>query len=96
MLNVYIVTYDISSPKRLNKVFKTLRNYGDHIQLSVFECQMNDKDLVILKDKLNRLIKKEEDQVLIIRLGPAEGKAEFAVESLGRNYEPRDRSVVVA
>lgn len=96
MLSIYIVTYDISSPKRLNKVFKTLRNYGDHIQLSVFECQVNEKDLVILKDKLNRLIKKEEDQVLIIRLGPAEGRAEFAIESLGRQYEPRDKSVVVA
>ncbi len=96
MLSVYIVTYDISNPKRLNKVFKALHNYGDHLQLSVFECQMSDKDLVILKEKLNRIIKKEEDQVLVIRLGPAEGRAEFAIESLGRRYEPKDRSIVVA
>lgn len=70
MLDMYIVTYDISDPKRLQRVFKTMRNYGDHLQLSVFECQLSGQDRVILEDKLKEIIDRSADQVLFIRLGP--------------------------
>lgn len=96
MLNLYIVTYDISDPKRLRQVFKTMRNYGDHLQLSVFECQLSDLDLVILKDRLKEIIHREEDQVLFIRLGPVPSQqGDPAIEPLGRPYVPRDYTVVV-
>jgi CRISPR-associated endonuclease Cas2 len=36
----YLVCYDICDDKRLRKVFQTMRNYGDHLQYSVFECQL--------------------------------------------------------
>ncbi|MER3487192.1 MAG: CRISPR-associated endonuclease Cas2 [Chloroflexota bacterium] len=96
MLALYIVTYDISDPKRLQRVFKTMRNYGDHLQLSVFECQLSGADLAILREKLRELIHPDEDQVLFIRLGPVEShRDEPAIEALGRPYAPRDYSVVV-
>ena len=38
MRQSYLVCYDISDDKRLRKVFKTMRGYGDHLQYSVFEC----------------------------------------------------------
>lgn len=96
MLSLYIVTYDISDPKRLRRVFKTMRNYGDHVQLSVFECQLSDKDLVILKDKLNEIIHRSEDQVLFVRLGPVPDQADdVAIEALGRPYTVKDWAVVV-
>ena len=46
MRTTYLVCYDICEDKRLKKVFKTMRNYGDHLQYSVFECQMTTTDLV--------------------------------------------------
>ena len=49
MRNTYIVSYDISDSKRLRRVFKTLRNWGDHLQFSVFECQLSRMDLVVLR-----------------------------------------------
>ena len=33
--------------KRLRKVFQTMRAYGDHLQYSVFECQLTAMDLVV-------------------------------------------------
>ena len=33
-------TYDICEDKRLAKVYKIMRGYGDHLQYSVFECQL--------------------------------------------------------
>lgn len=96
MLDLYIVTYDISDPKRLQRVFKTMRNYGDHLQLSVFECQLSRADLAVLKERLREIIRPDEDQVLFIRLGPATSQRdEPAIEALGRPYAPRDYSVVV-
>lgn len=36
----YLVCYDICDDKRLRKVFRTMRGFGDHLQYSVFECQL--------------------------------------------------------
>ncbi|HUT57607.1 MAG TPA: CRISPR-associated endonuclease Cas2, partial [Phycisphaerae bacterium] len=36
----YLVTYDISDDKRRDLVFKTLRDRGDHVQFSVFLCEL--------------------------------------------------------
>jgi hypothetical protein len=52
MRNVYLVTYDICDDKRLRRVFKTMRNWGDHLQYSVFECQLNGAELHKLKQEL--------------------------------------------
>ena len=39
--HLYIVTYDISDPKRWRAVFKAMKGYGEWLQLSVFQCRMN-------------------------------------------------------
>jgi CRISPR-associated protein Cas2 len=69
-----------------------LSQYGDHLQLSVVECQLNEKDLVVLRDKLNRVIQRDEDQVLLIRLGPVDGRSQEVIEAIGREYKPTDYS----
>ena len=46
MQNSYLVTYDIADAKRLRQVFKTMKNWGNHIQFSVFECQLTKIDLL--------------------------------------------------
>lgn len=95
MLTRYFVTYDICDDKRLRRVFKTLRNYGDHVQFSVFDCTLTEKDLVILRAALTTTIDPKEDQVLLIRLGPADGNAAAAVVALGVPITPVDRVVTV-
>jgi len=69
MREYVLVSYDISDPKRLNKVHKVMRGYGDGFQDSVFLCQISDKEEAILRGKLSELIKPSEDQVILIRLG---------------------------
>lgn len=95
MLTRYVVSYDVRDPKRLRKVFKCLRNYGDHLQYSVFDCVLGEKDLIRLRTDLADRIDPGEDQVLIVRLGPADGRAAEAIEALGVKYEPPDRVVQV-
>ena len=49
MRRTYIVCYDIADPKRLRNVFKKMRAWGDHLQFSVFECQLRNVDLIRLR-----------------------------------------------
>lgn len=87
----YIVTYDISDPTRLRKVFKLMKGYGEHLQLSVFRCDLNKMTLATMKADLIAIIHAQEDQVLIIDVGPTEGRGEEVVESLGRAYVDHGR-----
>jgi CRISPR-associated protein Cas2 len=86
MRNIYLVTYDIRDDKRLRKVFKTMRNWGDHLQYSVFECQLNPSELLQLKALLKDIINMARDQVLFVDLGPAAGRGERVIEALGQPY----------
>lgn len=86
MRKIYLVTYDIRNDKRLRQVFKTMRNWGDHLQYSVFECQLSQVDLLQLKAELNKIINCAHDQVLFVDLGPAAGRGERVIEALGQPY----------
>ena len=86
-LQCYLVTYDISSPERLRRVYRTLLGYGEHLQLSVFRCDLTGVRLVELRMALREIIHHDEDQVLFIRLGPSGERTLERFEVLGR---PRD------
>lgn len=95
MRKTFIVTYDIRDDKRLRKVFKTMRNWGDHLQLSVFECQLNPTEIVELKTALNAIIHHELDQILFIDLGPSEGRGDRVIEAMGQPYSEVDAACVI-
>ena len=86
MRNTYIVSYDISDPKRLRGVFQTCKNFGNHLQYSVFECDLNLSEKIELERTLAELIHHGEDQVLFIDLGPTEGRGNRVITALGIAY----------
>lgn len=86
MRTTYLVCYDIANDKRLRRVFKTCRNFGDHLQYSVFECELNPAEKIELERALTEIIHHDEDQVLFVALGPAEGRGDRVISSLGLPY----------
>jgi CRISPR-associated protein Cas2 len=90
MRTTYLVCYDICNDKRLRKVFKTCRNYGDHLQYSVFECDLNEAEMVNLERELGEIIDHIEDQVLFVTLGPAESRGERVIRAVGLPYVKLD------
>lgn len=96
MRQAYIVSYDVCDPKRLRRVFKIMRGYGEHLQLSVFRCELNDRELVELRAKLAEAIHDEDDQVLFVDMGPADGRARGAIRALGKPYVPPERRALVS
>ncbi|HXH08048.1 MAG TPA: CRISPR-associated endonuclease Cas2 [Vicinamibacterales bacterium] len=95
MRNSYLVCYDISDEKRLAKVGKIMRGFGDRIQYSVFECQFTRSDLVRCRHRLSEVIDHRADQVLFVDLGPAEGRGDRVITALGRAYTPFDSPCIV-
>ena len=91
----YLVSYDISDPKRLRKVARALEGFGVRLQYSVFECAMDGLRLAKLKAELHGLVNHEEDQVLFVSLGPSAGDATLVIEAMGLPYEVRSRVTIV-
>lgn len=85
----FLVTYDISDDKRLRQVFKAMKGYGEHVQLSVFRCSLTRTEMTEMKAKLSGLIHHGVDQVLIIFLGPLPERRP-RVRPIGRPYAPPD------
>ncbi len=61
----YILAYDLASPKRLPKALKICRKYLHWVQNSVFEGELTTNQMDRLLAELKRIIKKEEDSVII-------------------------------
>ena len=95
MRSTYLVCYDIADDKRLRKVFRIMRDFGDHLQYSVFECQFTEMDLVKCRGELKKIIHHTEDQVLFVCLGPAEGRGERVITALGKPYTNVDSPCIV-
>jgi CRISPR-associated protein Cas2 len=95
MRSTYLVCYDICDDKRLRKVFQLVRGFGDHLQYSVFECQLREIDLVRLRTELKKIINQNEDQVLFVCLGPSEGRGERVITALGKPYSPLSAPCIV-
>ncbi|MCY4608633.1 MAG: CRISPR-associated endonuclease Cas2 [bacterium] len=91
---LYLVTYDISSPRRWRRVFKLMQGYGEWLQLSVFQCRLTRLRRAELESRLRALIKQGNDHVLIVDVGSAD-KVKLGVESLGKTFETIERDSVV-
>jgi len=87
----YLVTYDICDPKRLRSVYLTCRSYGDHLQYSVFRCDLSALQKARLIAELDDIVNKHEDQVLIVALGSADSDVNRRFEAVGRPYEAKTR-----
>ena len=95
MRNRYIVAYDVSDGKRLRRIFKKMHGFGDALQYSVFACDLSSKERVIMEEALTEIMDLKEDRVIIIDIGPAEGRGESAVRTLGRQTKPKQREALV-
>ena len=96
MRHRYLVAYDVSDDRRLRKTFKTMRGFGDPLQYSVFQCNLSDVEKMKLIDALSGVIKHDADRVVIVDIGPVDGRARLAFEYLGvRPAEEPERVAVI-
>ena len=65
------------------------------LQYSVFACDLSSKERVILEEALTAIINLKKDRVIIIDIGPVEGRGGDVVCTLGRQTKPRQREALV-
>lgn len=58
-----LVIYDISHPRRIQRVSKILLDYGIRVQKSIFELDVTSKQLAKIKKEVEIEIEEEEDGV---------------------------------
>lgn len=79
-VDLYIISYDISENRRRARVSKVLLGFGERVQESVFECFLDVAQRQMLRERLAKLIKPEEDNVRIYHLCERCGRR---VEAIG-------------
>lgn len=92
----YIVTYDIRCDKRLRRVFRICKDFGIHLQFSVFECDLTASDKIRMESRLTETLNLAEDQVLFIDLGPASQRGQRTISALGQSYLKFDPPCFIA
>ncbi len=86
MRNVHLIAYDICDAKRYRQVYKAMCGHGDPTQYSVFRCELSAMELQKLKDTLWPILNLAEDRIMIVDLGPSNGRGDDCIEYWG---EPR-------
>ena len=60
-----------------------MMGYGQPLHYSVFRCDLNSKGLVAMVADLEKIINHREDRIMIIDMGPAQGRVEERIRFLG-------------
>ncbi len=69
MLRAYLLCYDIADPRRLRAMFRLAKAHGKPLQYSVFICVLRRADRVRLAARVDGLIDRRRDRVVILDLG---------------------------
>lgn len=91
-----LVSYDMAEDRRRNRVAKTLRDYGDRIQYSVFCCQVNPRELHRLKQLLQDVVKGDCDRIFFVDAGKVDGQKPMPeVSYIGQPWAPEERAQII-
>ncbi|RMF59904.1 MAG: CRISPR-associated endonuclease Cas2 [Calditrichaeota bacterium] len=76
----YVISYDVVKDRSRTRIMKLLKGHGFHVQKSVFECILTEKQIEQLQKRLLKYIDEETDSIRIYRLC---GECEKQVTVLG-------------
>ena len=88
----YAVSYDISDDRRRLRIAKVLKDYGERVQLSVFELRLTNDQLERLKKRVTEVLDIEEDG---FRIYPMCASCAERVEILGQGNVSQDPDIIV-
>ena len=91
----YLVSYDIMDAKRLHTVHKTMKGFGDPIHYSVFRCNLSEKGKIELMAALTEIVKHDQDRIMIVDLGPLEGRVEERIDFIGLHPPDMERKSII-
>ena len=88
----YAISYDIRDDRRRLKVAKVLKDFGQRVQLSVFEVFLSPAELGRLKKRLTSILEQAQDSV---RLYPLCGACVLGIEVMGQGLVTQDPDFII-
>lgn len=87
MKSIYLVAYDVTLDGRRTKIHTKLKGYGEALQFSLFRCSLTSIELMRMRGELWELLDHATDRILVIDLGPDDGRGRAALEAWGKPLE---------
>jgi CRISPR-associated protein Cas2 len=88
----YIVSYDIPDTPRGTKIAKILEDFGDRVQYSVFECIIGQDLLEKMIDRLEKVVKEDEDSIGVYALC---GNCEKVIKVIGQGEVTKEEKYYI-
>jgi CRISPR-associated protein Cas2 len=88
-----VVSYDVRDDRRRTRLAHALKDFGERVQYSVFECRLDSEALENLRRRVERLIDPEKDSVRIYRFCK-ECAAQIEIQGTGILTEDPDLYVL--
>jgi len=85
---LYLISYDITDDNHRRHVMEALKDYGRRVQFSVFECNLDEKALAELSERLDFEVDRETDSCRIYRLCGACAEEVIIIGKGDRYSEP--------
>ncbi|MFQ5456198.1 MAG: CRISPR-associated endonuclease Cas2 [Nitrospirota bacterium] len=82
---LYLIAYDITDGKRLNRARQFLKAYSTGGQKSVYECFLTEAELKFVERRLRWIIKEDKDRVHLFTMD-----ARSRTHALGIAVQPKD------
>jgi len=96
---LYLCTYDVLSSrdgdKRRTKLYELLLDHGEHVQCSVFLCELSRSERASLVALARRILNEGEDQLLVLDIGPETFEWASRLVCLGKTWTPQVRSFII-
>ncbi|WP_284304786.1 CRISPR-associated endonuclease Cas2 [Mobilicoccus caccae] len=77
------MAYDIADDRRRLRLAKALQSFGDRVQYSVFVVDASEVRLRRMRREVERIVRLDQDAVLICDVGPVSGVSESRFVSIG-------------
>ena len=92
---LYLCSYDVADDKRRTRLFEILKDHGEHVQFSLFLCELTAKEYAGLRSLCRDHVHASEDQLLLLDLGSAGLDWAQCLEVLGKVWSPGVRCHII-
>lgn len=92
---LYLCTYDMADDKRRTRMFQTLKDHGEHVQFSVFLCELTYPEFIHLQALSRSILHEKEDQLLLLDIGPPGLDWTQQLACIGKHWTPLVRTTIV-
>ena len=86
--------YDVRDEQRLVQTYKKMSGYGDHMQYSVFMCDLNSSELIMMKEELEDIMNMKEDSLIIVNVGSVV-QSDIRITTMGVSLETQREPTIV-